>query len=129
MIPNFAGFPKAIEKYIPNFQGKIHDDVALDMRRHWLATYALRDAAWDVLDMTITKDTLINRDLVAGKPLLLIIRQDTVGGWTITFDPKFKGYAGLGALDTTANTYTLILFYPPTEDYCLFLAGVTGGAL
>lgn len=126
---NYAGFPKTTEKFIPDLRGKVHDDVVLDMRRHWLATYALRDAQIDVLDVTISKDTLINRDLVAGKPLLLILRQDVTGGWTITFDPKFKGYAGLGALDTTANTYTVILFYPPTENYCLFVAGITGGAL
>lgn len=124
-----AGYPKLTEQYIPNFQGKIPDDVAIDIRRHWMATYALRDVQFDVVDITMTKDTLVNRDLVAGKPLLVILRQDVTGGWTATFDPKFKGQAALGPLDTTANTYTVIFFYSPSSDYTLFVAGITGGPL
>jgi hypothetical protein len=129
--PNL-GFPKLKDKFIPNLKGKADDDVVREVRRLWTSTFNLRDASMDVLDQTLTKDTLIDRDLVAGKPVLFILRQDNTGGHAVTFQTlkdgslKFKGLTAVGALDTTANTYVSILFYATSEDEAL-VVNVNGG--
>ena len=128
------GFPKLKDKFIPNLKGKADDDVIREIRRIWTSTFSLRDASMDVVDMTLTKDTLLDRDLVAGKPLLFILRQDATGGWNVTFQTlpdgslKFKGLATLGPLITTANTYTALPFYAISENEALLLY-MTGGNL
>ena len=129
------GFPKLkTERFIPNLKGKADDEVVKEIRRVWTSTYALRDASMDVVDLMLTKDTLLDRDLVAGKPLLFIFRQDSVGGHAVTFQTlkdgslKFKGVAWIGALDTTASTYTALFFYATSENEAL-LVNVTGGNL
>lgn len=129
------GFPKLkTERFIPNLKGKADDEVVKEIRRMWTSTYALRDASMDFVDLTLTKDTLLDRDLVAGKPLLFVFRQDSVGGWNVTFQTlrdgtlKFKGLTTYGALDTTANTYTALFFYATSQNEAL-LVNVTGGNL
>jgi hypothetical protein len=114
-----VGFPKLkTERFIPNLKGKADDDVV----------------RMDVVDMTLTKDTLLDRDLVAGKPLLFILRQDATGGWNVTFQTlpdgslKFKGMTTVGALDTTANTFTTLLFFATSENEAL-IVNITGGNL
>lgn len=129
------GFPKLkTERFIPNLKGKADDDVVREVRRLWQSTYSLRDASMDVVDITLTQDTLLDRDLVPGKPLLFILRQDNTGGWAVTFQTlkdgslKFKGMTTFGALDTTANTFTSLLFFATTEDEAL-IVNITGGNL
>jgi hypothetical protein len=138
--PNAAmqtlGFPKLkTERFIPNLKGKADDDVVKEVRRLWNSTYALRDASSDLLDITLTQSMLINRDLVAGKPLLVILRQNSVGGWTWTWaknadqTTKFKGTALMTPLVTTGGTYTVATFYATSETEAILTSWLTGGSL
>lgn len=129
-------FPKveADKRTIPSLKGLADFRVEQEVRRLWSASFQLQDAAIDVLDTTLTKDTLLDRPLAKGKPLLVILRQDTVGGWSVSWatNPdgslKFKGMSGW-TLDTTANTYSILIFYATSETEALVAAGVTGGNL
>jgi hypothetical protein len=129
-------YPKidAKNRFIPNLKDVAHLHVDQEVRRLWTSVFGVQDASTDILDQTLTKDTLLDRDLVAGKMVLFIFRQDTVGGHAVTFQTlkdgslKFKGISFVGALDTTPNTYTSLLFYATSSSEAL-LVNVTGGNL
>jgi hypothetical protein len=119
------------ERYIPNLLGKmdVPYDVAIEIQRIWRQLYDLTDRRVQVEDRLLTRDTLVDPATMVGKPLLVILRQDTVGGWATSFGMKFKGVAAFGALTTAANTYTALWFYPTSDSEVLLVSGLTGGAL
>ena len=129
------GFPKLKDKFIPNLKGKADEDVIREIRRIWQSTFALRDASSDLLDVTLNRDMLIDRELVPGKQLLVILRQDTIGGWTWTWalnpdqSTKFKDTALMTPLVTTGGTYTVANFYATSETEAILTSWLTGGSL
>ena len=126
--------PKVGERYIPDLRGKAHDDVATQIHRAWLSLYDLNDKTIDLLDQTLTANFRVDRQLQKGKPLLVILRQDTVGGWTVQWatNPdgslKFKG-TNLITLVTTLNTYTAVLFWSTGPTEAILITYSTGGSL
>lgn len=118
----------SLKRTYPNLVGKVHHDVVEQIRLLRDATYDLRDVQIDVLDVILTSDKKIDRDLVAGKPFLVIARQDVTGGRTITWSSKFKG-TNLIVQVTTANTYTAVLFFSVSDSEALLIAWSSGGQL
>lgn len=90
--------------------------------------FTLRDKQWDVREFVLSGTRIMNIQTTVGKPLLTVIIQDSVGGWAVSWPAKFRDSASL-SLDLTANTYSLILWYPMADDKVLAVAGVTGGLL
>ena len=126
---------KAIDRYVPSLKDKVHHDVETEVRRLWLSIFNLLDAKLDVLDMTLTANAKVDRELIAGRPLLVILRQNATGGWTVTWatNPdgtlKFKGQ-NLITLTTTANTYSALLFYAVSDKEAVLVSkDATGGTL
>lgn len=117
------------ERYVPSLTGKVHHDVVIEHQRIWRTLFDLVDRQIDFADILLTRNYLFNPATTIGKPLIGVLRQDTVGGWAITWGDKFKGTATLAPLTTTANTYTAALFYPASETSVYLIAGITGGAL
>jgi hypothetical protein len=117
-------------RYYPSerFPEAIGPELKEESRLQWDALYSLRDKAWDVREFVLNGTRAMNIQTTIGKPLLVILIQDQVGGWAVSWPLKFRDTASLG-LDTTANTYTCILWYPLAEDKVLAIAGSTGVAL
>lgn len=132
-------YPKVDPKnrMIPNLRQFVDFRVEQEIRRLWTSVYGVQDASLDISDQTLTKSTLLDRDLVAGKLLLFILRQDVTGGRTWTWaknkdakaTTKFKGTGLMTPLTTTANTYTTALFYCPSETEAILIGWLTGGSL
>lgn len=120
--------PPNLKRTYPNLVGKVHHDVVEQIRLLRDATYDLRDVQLDVLDVLLTANKKIDRELAAGRPLLVILRQDVTGGRTVTWDSKFKG-TNLIVPVTTANTYTAVLFYSSSDSSALLVSWVSGGTL
>jgi len=100
-----------------------------EIRLIWDAVYELRDTAkWDMKVLTVTKNTMIDFPTYKGKPVLVILKQDGVGGHILRFATKFKGINAI-VWDTTANTYSSVLFFPLLDDLVFCVSGVTGGAI
>lgn len=131
-VAKTIGYPKLPDRFIPNLKGKANDEVVLEVRRIWNSVYGLRDAAFDIVDMTLTANALLDRDLVPGKPVLFLLRQDATGGRTADFqtlpngDLKWKGVGATVIGTTTANTYTVLLFMATTESEALLISTFTG---
>ena len=116
------------ERYFPNLQNKAHQDLVHEAFLLRSSIYDIRDYIPDVVDMTLTANIKFDRSLVVGKPVILIARQDTVGGWTITWASKFHG-TNLIAAVTTANTFSVYEFYATKVDYALLTNWISGGNL
>jgi hypothetical protein len=116
-------------RYYPNLSKDVSPTVRIEMKQVRDILYDLRDKVmWDVEQITLTKDILINPPTYEGKPLLLVVVEDATGGWIPTFHTKFKGMAAFTWV-TTANTYSTLMFYPVKDDVVLLLSGVSGMAL
>ena len=117
------------ERYVASLEGKIHHDAVIENQRIWRTLFDLVDRQFDFVDVLMTRNTLFNPPTTIGKPLIGVLRQDTVGGWTITWGDKFKGTNTLTPLDTTLNTYTAAIFYPVSYSIVYLISGITGGTL
>jgi hypothetical protein len=117
-------------RYYPSerFPNTIPNELKEESRLQWDALYSLKDQKWDVQEFTLTENRGMNLVTFTGKPLLTILIQDQVGGWVVSWPAKFRDWANLN-LDTTANTYTTILWYPMAEDKVIAVGGMTGGIL
>jgi hypothetical protein len=113
-------------RYYPDLGNEVTPVVKIEMKQVRDILYSLRDKVmWDIEEITLTKNILVNPVTYAGKPLLLIIYEDATGGWTPTFHAKFKGIAAI-VWDTTPSTYSTLFFYPVKDDVVLLISGVTG---
>ena len=81
---------------------------------------------WDLSDrlasLTLTGDvSLTVSNLVNGQTYALLIKQDTIGGHSITFSSTFKFLDGINPnIDTNADIETLITFIAISDKlYCL----------
>lgn len=117
-------------RYYPSerWQDSIGPELKEESRLQWDALYGLRDKVWDVREFVLNGTRAMNIQTTIGKPLLVILIQDQVGGWAVSWPLKFKDSASLN-LDLTANTYSCILWYPMSEERVLAIAGSTGVAL
>lgn len=125
---------KAGERYIPSLKDVIPYKAEVEVQRIWKAIYGLLDLQVDLVDLTLTMPTRIDRDILAKQPVLVVTRQDTTGGWAIEWATnadgslKFKGL-NLVTPDTTANTYSAYLFIGIKPTEAMLVAYVTGGNL
>lgn len=125
---------KTGERYIPSLKHVIPEKAEIEIQRIWKAVFGLTDLQIDVVDVTLTMPTRINRDLVAKQPVLVITRQDTTGGWAVEWATNADGslkFKGLGLVTpiTTANTYSAYLFIAVKATEAMLIAYVTGGNL
>ena len=126
------------ERYYPsdNFPPGVSQEVTEEARLIRDAVYDLRDSrkALDIIDQTITADFEVNpivlpqKQLVAGRFSLWILRQDIVGAHTITFTSVFKG-VNLITPVTTASTYSTFKFYHASASEALLVSWLSGGTL
>lgn len=65
-------------------------------------------------EITLTADSgvLTTPGVAAGDLVLVIVHEDNLGGWRLTWPASFIGMAGF-MQTTTADTYTAALFYTP----------------
>jgi len=130
MVTTTTTLQPSRQRFFPNLKGIVPYHAEVEFTQLRTLIYDLLDRQFQVYDVTMTKDTLVNPDTKAGRPLIVFLRQDATGGWLTTFAPKFKGMTtGLGTLDVTANTYTAIFFYPTTDTEVMLLGGITGANL
>ena len=116
------------ERNFPNLQGKAHHDIVAEAALIRGALYDLRDKTVDVVVLTLTANQKFDRTLIVGKLLIVIVKQDTVGGRMITWGSKFHG-TNLITWVTTANSYSVFEFYPIRSDYALLVRWLSGGNL
>ena len=118
------------DRYYPaeRFPASVAPELKEESRLQWDALYSLRDKVWDVREYMLTGPRIIDVLTIVGKPLLIVLIQDVVGGWEVGWPLKFRDSASLN-LDLTANTYSTILWYPTADDRVLAVAGSTGAAL
>lgn len=130
MIENKTIKQPSKDRYYPadKWPPEIHDDVKTEARLVRDALYNLRDKSWDIQQFTLTSSRSMNIQTIAGKPLLVVLIQDVVGGWKVSWPTKFRDSANLN-LDLTANTYTTILWYPVSDVMVIAVGGMTGGLL
>lgn len=121
---------KTTNRYYPSeqFSNAIPVELKQDSRLQWDALYSLRDSQWDVREFFLTGTRIMNIPTVTGKPLLVILVQDQVGGWAVSWPSKFRDSVNLN-LDLTLNTYSTILWFPVARERVIAVGGMTGGAL
>lgn len=126
---------RATGNFYTQFPKDAHPTVISDSRLQWDALYSLKRGKTDFVELTLTTNANLDFDLQPNKFLIIVLKQDTVGGWTPTWakNPdgslKFKGTPGGLALLTTANTYTALIFWCLDAQTAYLVAGVTGGNL
>jgi hypothetical protein len=122
--------PKTRDRYY--ISERFSNAVPQELKEAWRLAednmYHLRDRQMNVEIFTLTGARGMNINTIVGKPLLVILIQDVVGGWAVSWPAKFQDSASLN-LDLTANTYTCILWYPISAERVLAVAGSTGVAL
>ena len=124
----------ASQRYFPNLKDQVPYHVETDHLQLRKMIYDLLDLKVEVLDYTLAASVRVDTDLVAGRPLVVLARQNTVGGWAIQWAThsdgslKFKG-TNLVTVTTTANTYTAYLFMATSTTEAMLVAFVTGGNL
>lgn len=122
------------QRYYPNLKDQVPYHAEMEFIQLRKMAYDLFDGKVDWVDKLLTASVRIDRDLIKGKPLVVIARQDTVGGWSIEWATntdgslKFKG-TSLVTVTTTANTYTAYIFLSTSTTEALLLGYVTGGNL
>lgn len=125
---------KAGNRYYPPLKDVVPYHAEVEFKQLRSIAYDLIDAKLDIVDTTLTASTRIDRDLVAGRFVAVIARQNVTGGWSTQFAPnkdgslKFKGTSVVTPV-TTANTYTIYLFLATSETEALLVAHETGGNL
>lgn len=96
-----------------------------ESRLQWDALYDLKGNQPDVREFMLNSPRAMNILTQVGKPLLTILIQDMVGGWDVSWPLKFRGTSAF-VFDKTPNTYTVIFWYPVSEDKVLLIAGSSG---
>ena len=125
---------KAGARYFPNLKDQVPYHAETEFRQLRSMAYDLLDAKLDIVDKTLAASALIDRDLVAGRLLAIVARQNSVGCWSVQFATnkdgslKFKGTSVVTPV-TTANTYTVYIFLAMSEIEALLIAHETGGNL
>ncbi len=120
--------PAASSRYYPKFSDDVSHELQHDARLTWDALYLLRNKTNEVEVIKLTEDKKISSDLTPGRPLVLILIQDSVGGRVVQWADKFKGANGIVLL-TTANTYSTLMWYAVDEKTAYLMSGFTGGQL
>jgi len=117
-------------RYYPSerFPDSIQNELKEESRLQWDALYSLKDRQWDVREFVLSGVRGMNILTTIGKPLLVVLIQDAVGGWEVSWPAKFQDSANLN-LDLTANTYSTILWYPLSNERVVAVGGMTGGLL
>jgi hypothetical protein len=122
------------QRYFPNLKDEVPYNTETELKQLRQYAYDLFDSRTRVLDYTLSASKRVDAELISGKPLVVIARQDTVGGWNVEWATnadsslKFKGTA-LVTLTTTANTYTAYYFIATSEREAMLVSFVTGGNL
>ena len=129
--PNIA---QAGSRFYPNLKDQVPYHAQVEFKQLRAMAYDLIDAKLDIIDKTISANTRIDADLVTGRFLAVIIREDVTGGWAVQFATnkdgslKFKG-TDIVTQSTAANTYTFYLFLGTSDIEALLVAHETGGSL
>lgn len=122
------------QRFFPDLKHEVPYNTETELRQLRQYAYDLFDARTRVLDYTLSASKRVDVELIPGKPLVVIARQDTTGGWDVQWaaNPdgslKFKGTA-LVTLTTTANTYTAYYFMATSATEAMLIGYVTGGNL
>lgn len=122
------------QRYYPNLKDQVPYHAEQEFIQLRKMAYDLFDGKVDWVDKTLDASWRVDRDLITGKPLVVIARQDTVGGRSVQWAPnpdgslKFKG-TSLVTVTTTANTYTAYLFLSTSSTEAMLISYVTGGNL
>lgn|SRR5262245_13234342 len=125
---------KAGERYVPSLKDVVPYKAEIEVQRLWKSVFSLLDVKIDIVDQLLTMNTRIDRELTVGQPVLVLARQDTVGGWTVEWavNPdetlKFRG-TSLVTPVTTANTYSAFLFVATKTTEAMLVAWISGGNL
>jgi hypothetical protein len=122
------------QRYFPNLKDEVPYNTETELKQLRQYAYDLFDSKTRILDYTLSASKRVDTALIVGKPLVVIARQDTVGGWNVEWATnadgslKFKG-TSLVTLTTTANTYTAYYFIATSESEAMLVSFVTGGNL
>lgn len=122
------------QRYYPNLKDQVPYHAETEFRQLRTMIYDLIDSKVQIADYTLAANKRVDAVLVAGKPLVVIARQDAIGGWTIDWATnadgtlKFKGTSAVTPT-TTAGTYTAYTFIATSPTEALLTAAITGGNL
>ena len=126
--------PTTTARYYPPLKDVVPYHAETEFKQLRTMIYDLLDARTEVLDYTLTASLRVDTTLVVNRPVIIVARQDTVGGRAIQFATnsdgslKFKG-TNLVTVTTTANTYTAYLFIVTSTREAMLVSFVTGGNL
>jgi len=124
----------SLQRYYPNLKDQVPYHAETEFRQLRTMVYDLIDSKPQILDYTLAAPKRIDAELVAGKTLYVIIRQDSIGGWAVDWatNPdgtlRFKGTALIIPV-TTAGTYSAYVFVAINSNEAMLIAHELGGNL